>query len=381
MRILPLGYTAPKIDFGAKKTLYANYDGTYFPFERWQISRSNALDFSNMYLPFDTFKKSDDEFNIVVTTGRNMNDYVNTENQIQEANINYCTPDKIITSNGANVFKLNNNRGKIEAIDITETDSDQYDAIEKAIEISKEVNPDILHLECGSNGLKETHGESSLETVIDKLGPKGRSEYISVARDGKNCVEIVFSKGADDDTAADKIQDYLEETGAPFTVEHYENSPYTIVPEYEGRDKKYVCANLILVKRKGETGSYPDKFDTIKKEVKKAMEEKNGDMVIVASGSAEDEKMLNPMNYLDLIGLDKKDTSNPKLLNEGPFIQGFKRLPLRIIVTGDDPSLNHIRELAGKFEERRMPNLRLAPNTKTDFPKVVGDILKEEKNK
>jgi len=378
MKILPMSYSMPKVSFGAKKTLYTDFDGTYFPFKRWQIREDYKDSFSRMYQPFDSFKKSDDEFNIIVTTGRTKNDFLQTQQKITDEGLEYCMPDGLISTNGANTFIINKNGSKVEAIDTTNL-GEQFNIADKAIEIARKANPDARIFECEINGKESEYGEGSLEHYLDSL-PHGddKQKYVSIVRDGQYNCEMLFSKGADDDTTADNIQSFIKEQNLPFTIEHYENSPFTTGIEYNFlNEKSYVNANLILLKYKGKNG-IPDKFDIIQRKVREAIVNRNGDIIICAGDGFNDEKMLNPLNYIGLMGLGSRDKkSDEELLSDEKVIEGLKVMPFRAIITGDDPALDNLREMAAKLHEKGVNILTVAPDPKTDYAKAVKDILDE----
>lgn len=363
MKISGISFRFPS--FLGRKILYSDFDGTYFPFVRSDITPTNYDTFRNMYLPFINYKKSQgDDFELNITTGRSKNDYLHTQEKIQSANLPFCYPDGLISSNGANVFKF---EGGIPISIFPENDSKAQGAADEIVKLILGSDEDIALVECKINGDEETYQEYSSEYELDKLRPE---KYISVARDGKYNAEIVVSKDIDFNKVCSLVKDYVDKNALPFTVEHYENALYTKGFEYSDNTKKEVNANVIFLKY-SQNNMQADKFDIVKKEVQKIQQDNSDDFIIVAGDGFNDEKMLNPLNYID----GDKDIDNPetilKLIN----------LPLRVIICGDDPKLNDLRELAKKLKEKGVEVIKLAPDSKTDFIKAIKEFDSENENK
>lgn len=360
------------VAFGSKTTLYTDFDGTYFPFKRDDVSIKNADKFSKMYLPFDTFKKSDDEFKVVVTTGRSANDFLHTQEIIQNAGLDYCLPDGLISANGANSFLINKNDGKIRLLDITKFDDAlNIDTTEEIKSVINACAPDVFVTKCKINGKKETYGKYSSEYKLDMADEKDRLKYASIARDGKYNAEIVLSDAVDDDLIFENIKKFIDDNSLPFSVEHYKNSPFTDAVQYfKDGTKEYSGANVIFLKY-APGAKQPDKLDIIKREVEKisaSNSDTEGDDLIIVSGDGfNDEGMLNPLNYIDT---DDEELSEKTL-------QKLKKLPLRVIICGNDAKLDNLRKLGKALDDRGVHIIKCAPDTISDYPKAVEEFMKQ----
>lgn len=361
MRISGISHRLPA--FSGRKILYTDFDKTYFPFVRSEITQSNSEAFKNMYLPFIDFKNSQgDDFELNITTGRSGNDYSHTQNLIQKAGCAYCYPNKVVSSNGANVFKFQD--GTLKCISPKENSKAQG-AVESIMKSISDLDKDIAVVECRINGDKATYQEYSSEGKLDKIKPE---KYISIARDGKYNAEIVVSKKMDFDMVGSLVRQQVKENNLPFSVEQYENAIYTKGYEYASGEKTEVDANVIFLKY-SPNGKQTDKFDIIKQEVKELQRKgEPDDYVIVAGDGFNDEKMLNPLNYID----GDKDIENPETLAK------LSKLPLRAIVCGDDPALDNLRTLSKELGAKGVEIIKIAPDSKTDFIKAIkefeGDI-------
>jgi len=348
-------------NFYAKKTLYTDFDETYFPFTREDIKKENAPRFDRMYLPFDEFRKSQGEdFRLVVTTGRSKNDYLHTEGLIQNNNLSYCFPDKLITCNGANVFKFQNNR----VVNVYPKKDDRAIGVaDEIVNLIKEYDEDIKVIKCKINGDKKTYQKESSEYKLDRLKPQ---KYISVAKDGKYNAEIVISKNIDFFEITSLIKKYIDENDLPFIVEHHRNAVYTKGFEYINNEKIEVRANLILLKYT-QNKTLIDKLDIIKKEVKRIQENNSDEYIIIAGDGYNDMEMLNPLNYIE----SDKDIDNPEVLAK------LQALPLKIIICGGNPVLDGLRDLASKLTEKGINIAKIAPNSSIDFIQALKDCCDE----
>jgi len=353
------------LSFYAKKVLYTDFDKTYFPFVRSDITPLNSEALRSMYLPFINYKQSQgDDFELNIITGRSKNDYLHTQNMIARANLDYCYPDKLISSNGANVFKFQNG---IPISIFPKEDLNAQGVVDNVVELILNSDDDIVPIECKINGDEKTYQEYSSEYELDKLKPE---KYISIAKDGRYNAEIVVSKNIDFEKISSIVKEYIEENELPFSVEHYENAIYTKGFEYSDGAKKQVSANVIFLKY-SPSGAQTDKFDIVKKEVNKIQKSGTEDFIIVAGDGFNDEKMLNPLNYIN----GNKDIENPETLSN------LLNLPLRSIICGNDPKLNELRELSENLKSKGVEIIKLAPNNKTDFIKAVKEFDKDNRNK
>lgn len=354
------------LNFGTKKVLFTDFDNTYFPFVRSDINPINAQYFKSMYLPFVEYKKDqNDDFKLVITTGRSKNDYLHTQGLIEQNGLDFCKPDALISSNGANVFVFKNNTvNNVFPYD----DENAQSTLENILALIAEHDRDISIVECGINGDEKTYQDLSSESKLDKLTNKDK--YISYVKDGKYNAEIVVSKNIDFDTITSLVKQYIQENNLPYSVESYHDAKYTPGFEYKDGVKQEVQANVIFLKY-APNGVQPDKFDLIMKKVREIENTGTDELIIVAGDGFNDAKMLNPLNYIE----GDKDIENPSTLLK------LSKLPLRSIICSDDGCLDELRELAQKLSEKGIDIIKLAPDSKTDFIKVIREFDKQKNNR
>lgn len=380
MKINPLQNTGKDythFPFCSKKILYTDFDSTYFPFTREDVRPENAPQFSKMYLPFGEFKKSEkDDFQIMVTTGRSKNDFEHTLSLIKNAGVDFCHPDGLITSNGANAFLFIKGKNGTEAADVTEFEEEPFvDIAQKFIEITKEQDPDTLITEALINGKTERYGKYSSEYALDN-NPKRKNKHIELARDGKYNIAANFSKEVNDDAIVAKLRDFIIGNNLPFSIEHYKDSPFDTVTKYTPYGKIHESANVLFVKYSAD-GEIPDKFNIVEKKLKEVAESGEGDIVIAAGDSFNDEKMLNPLNYLEAMGINTEDRSEDELLEDKNVIAALQKMPLRVIICGNYGTLDSLRELNKKLLQKDVHIITEAKDTINDYPKAVKRILEE----
>lgn len=359
--------TVSKAAFCGKKILYTDFDGTYFPFKRQEI-RNNNTEIKKMYRDFDTFEKqtkaNNDTFEVIVTTGRSKNDFEHTCNLFKEAGLDFYFPNGLISSNGANCFVVDKKHNFIPII--PKDDPMAQSVVDDVVSLICENNPEVKLVECKINGDYETYQDYSSESKLDEIKPL---KYLSVAKDGKYNAEIVVSKKLDFEEIKDEISQYIEEKNLPFSIEAYENAIYTSGFEYDNDTKEKVNANVIFLKYAKDKALNIDKFDFTQAKIKEILDSGSDDVVFVAGDDFNDEKMLNPLNYLHLAdsSLDKDDINldNPKVM------EALAKLPLKSIICGQNPKLDYLRELQKKLQEKNIDIITCAPNPKTDFANAL----------
>lgn len=355
---------AKKIGFQSRKTLYTDFDGTYFPYIRDDIKPENESDFKRMYEPFDAFQKqSNGDSSIIVTTGRSKNDFLHTISKFLTQSLPFSVPKALISSNGANEFSIDDT--KMELISVYPPyDFKMEGALDGILAFLQEKNKDASFIEVQINGDKDTYQDYSSESVLDTVPLNKKGKYISVARDGRYNAEFVVSKKICFKKIQDEVREYIIKNNLPYSIECYENAKYTLGFEYNKDRKTKVPANTIFLKY--TNGSVqPDKYDIIKKQVQNILETDSNDIVIVAGDGFNDEKMLNPFSYLDLVYDGEIDLDNPDVLNS------LKKLPIRSIICGENPELDNLRKIASELNSKGVDIIQCAPNPKVDYINLV----------
>lgn len=357
--------------FLSKKTLYTDFDGTYFPFVSEDVKQKNRSKFEKMYLPFDTFSKSQkDDFELVVITGRSKNEFLNTQERIKQEGLPFLSPDCLISSNGSSIF-LMNKRGGIK--DITPRDEDDRTCkkvIDNIKRLIRKNHPDIPMVECEINGTKDKYGRHSSEAMLKRKGIKGK--YISIARDGRYDAEFITSKEVNGRKLEKEIKSYIDENGLPFTVKRYKDSPFTLVPEFISGHKTYKGANIISVKHE-KNGYRPNKSEIIKDKLRQIKETSSDEKVVVAGDAFNDFKMLNPLSYLEVY----MDEVPDEPLKSPKALEVLRQMPLRVILCGTSSDLEELRRLAKKLSSFGIDMIKLAPDSLSDYPRVFRKTMDE----
>ncbi len=354
------------LNFSAKKKLYMDFDNTYFPFEEKHIGSINSTIFKAMYAPFIEYKKSqNDDLEMFITTGRSQNNYIYTQNLIKESGLDYCYPDGLVSSSGANAFKFVDGK----PVNIYPDNDPKAEGVIDEIKNKIHDYDGFIHfVECKINGSRDKYQNYSSEYQLSKIRPE---RYISIEREGKYNAQFVVSKKIDFNAVSSLITKYVQDNNLPFSVRCHLNDDYTKGFEYsiyEGQ--KQVPANVIFLKY-SKNGEKPNKADIIKNEVKKIQDSGSDDIIIVAGDAHNDEEMLNPLNYIK----GSKNINDPECRSQ------LAKLPLRSIICGERSELNFLRSLAEELHNKGIDIMKLAPNSRTGLFKAIKEFDEENENK
>ena len=360
MSIKPITPTYSNISFKAGKTsVFADFDKTYTPFSHNDmcqkdvfVNDQNKRNYFNNY--FSSFKNlkdaAKDKFFLTITTGRNAAEYIFVENALKEQNLDYFSPDYLVTRDGADKFVKENGHW------IKEENKDK-NIQEKAYgwnapKIKSDLKKIILQntkkafvIEAPINRTKWDYPGISMQDELEKSNPYNIENYVSFSKDENDIIEIAFANKLPVDKLKQLINGYLNNNGIDSVLNHYPKDNNAYFPQYDKGVVSYEPGNRMIIKPKVDNNSLTKLYD-VKEAVKDVVVNDTNDFVIAAGDEINDEEMLNPLNYIDIFGIniDKNKPINEILENEN-VLDAIYKLPLKIIIVGNSPNLEHLREM------------------------------------
>ena len=360
MSIKPITPTYSNISFKAGKTsVFADFDKTYTPFSHNDmcqkdvfVNDQNKRNYFNNY--FSSFKNlkdaAKDKFFLTITTGRNAAEYIFVENALKEQNLDYFSPDYLVTRDGADKFVKENGHW------IKEENKDK-NIQEKAYgwnaqKIKSDLKKIILQntkkafvIEAPINRTKWDYPGISMQDELEKSNPYNIENYVSFSKDENDIIEIAFANKLPVDKLKQLINGYLNNNGIDSVLNHYPKDNNAYFPQYDKGVVSYEPGNRMIIKPKVDNNSITKLYD-VKEAVKDVVVNDTNDFVIAAGDEINDEEMLNPLNYIDIFGIniDKNKPINEILENEN-VLDAIYKLPLKIIIVGNSPNLEHLREM------------------------------------
>lgn len=369
-----------------KTTFYTDFGGTYAPFAHNDIchvdSFHRADEFNSMYSGFNNFfSKFNDKLKLIVTTGRSKNEYDYFVKHVNDKKLNIYNPQELITRDGSNRYFVAGNKIEQDTLrnqkvqknsNITNINLIRAD-VEKLI---KSLCPDVVIVEAPVNKNKFEYGEKSLEHVLNQVDIKKRNNYVSIAQSEPLMLEIALSKKYNLQKLKEKTEKYFEQNNIKASVNAYENDKFLYLPIYEGDKTTYEPANTIIIKPMIEDEVISKLYD-VKNEVKKNIKDGTDDLVVAAGDGSNDEEMLNPLNYLDLYGIEiDKNKNIEEILSDEKVLDALKRLPFFAIVCSNTDSLKHIRKMGEILDRKGIHKIIANDNPKKYLLKNVKQAIK-----
>ena len=369
---------AVTISFKAGKTsVYTDFDRTYTPFSHVEMCANETLpEGSERRYQFDDYFQRIKDFSdtakgkvlLTVTTGRNASEYKYVERKLKNKHLNYFSPDAVITKDGGDRFiKQDQHWCK---------DTQKNEAIRKATngwdsakikvaikDIIKREFKDPTFIESPVNRTKDDYEEISLENQLDKISPKAGENYVSFTQDEDNDIEIAFSNNIPTDKIREKIKDYLLINSIKATVKHYPQDFNGFCPQIIDGQKVIIPGNKMFIKP-APNGKQISKLYDVKEALKKVIQENTNDLIIAAGDESNDEEMLNPLNYLDLYGIEiDRNTPVQILLKDPKILSIIADMPFTSIIVGDSRSLDHLREMDKILKENGINKIICIPDS------------------
>ncbi len=360
MSIKPITPTYSNISFKAGKTrVFADFDNTYTPFSHNDMCQKDVFvndqnqrnHFNNYFNNFKNLKDAaKDKFSLTITTGRNAAEYIFVENALKEQNLDYFSPDYLVTRDGADKFIKENGRWiKEENKDkIIQEKAYGWNAQKIKSDLKRIISlntKDSFVIESPVNRTKWDYPGISMQDELEKTNPYNIKNYVSFSKDENNIIEIAFSNKLPVDRLKQLINWYLNNNRIDSVLSHYPKDNNAYFPQYDNGLVRYEPGNRMIIKPKVDNKPLTKLYD-VKEEVKAVVVNDSNDFVIAAGDEINDEEMLNPLNYIDIFGIniDKNKPINEILENEN-VLDAIYKLPLKIIIVGNSPNLEHLREM------------------------------------
>lgn len=364
------------LKFKAGKTIFfSDFDGTYMLFSQDKCCKTKGFlndptatnIFKKIYGEFDKYLRANkSNFEFIVTSGRNKHEFLYFIKKLTEQGLKLPLPAKLIVKNGGDIFKISENGQKYIKPDLLKREEIKLNSNWPGTAQVKSLINNIfkdeqfkLITKSKSNNNAIEYGEISLENHLKTIPAPGKDYYASFRDDGALGMHIALPKWAPGEKITDKIKHSLDSQGIKAEV-NFVKQDYcdAVIPHYnEGykdSNSYYLDAGQsITITPKINDSAYQnngtlDKIYDIRKSMKDIIDNDKHDLLIIAGNASNDKKMLDPYNYVDLIGLQKpKNAEEKALFSKDPaYMEKMKKLPMASIVVGDDSSLNEIRELA-----------------------------------
>ncbi len=371
------------ISFKAGNTsIYSGFDGVYMPFSHNDVCNNGELSdnqdkkaqFNSMYSKFaEFFKARHDQLKFTITTGRNKAEYNYFVDKIHKQDLDFVAPDSLITRDGCNKFDIDENGEYIKdenRIEDVKAQTNGWDRVKIEKDLKNILNNQhnkILMLDSPINKHKYDYEEFSLEHKLNKIDNAYKKNWISFSKDEDLNIEIALSKELDINQIKKSFKDYFDKRNLKVQIKTYTPDYSVSLPAYNGSHYQLEPANILHIKPIIGDEVLSKLYD-VKNEVKKNIENKTDDLVIVTGDGSDDEKMLNPLNYLDIYDLDiNKNQNQDELLEDPQFLNALKDLPLVSIVIGNGKSLKYLRQLGEKLDEKGIHKIITVENPQSEL--------------
>lgn len=385
MRISPISLSNYKrISFKAGNTkLYTDFDGTFFPFPQdILVDERASKEFSIMNKMHERIKSfvstAKDKFSLVITTGRSRNEMQYLFQYLTKPSSSFFLPKDFIFRDGLEEAQIAMETPNDLVLTPVVISCEQEKNKELAKKIIRSVDKNITILEPDINKSMKDYGKYSLEYQFRLLPVKRRKRYVSVIAESNGLIEMVFSPNIDTKDYVKKFGEYYKKTQQKKQIQSIDSDSSFYVPFQEDDTPEYTYrkANTIFVKPM-ENNDLVNKLDKPKEQVRKIVEEQEDDLVIVAGDGSNDAQMLNPLNYVDIYGLNI-DKSKPvdDILSDPKVVNAIRKLPLICIIAGDAANLGQILEIKRLLDDIGISKILRAEDSKSELlPKIKRGML------
>lgn len=385
MRISPISPLNKKnLSFKTGNTrLYTDFDGTFFPFPQdILIDKRANQEYSLMNKMHESIKAfvstAKDKFSIVVTTGRSRNEMQYLFQYLTKPSSSFFLPKDFIFRDGLEEAQIAMETPDDLVLTPVSVSCEREKNKELAKKIIRSVDKNITILEPDINKSMKDYGEYSLEYHFKLLSSKSRKRYVSVIAESNGLIEMVFSPNVDTKDYVKKFSDYYKKTRQKTQIQSIDSDSSYYVPFQEDDTSEYTYrkANTIFIKPMGNNDPV-NKLDKPKEQVRKIVEGQKDDLVIVAGDGSNDAQMLNPLNYLDIYGLNI-DKSKPveDILSDPKVVNAIRKLPLICIIAGDAANLGQILEIKRLLDDIGISKILWAEDSKSELlPKIKRGML------
>ena len=106
------------------------------------------------------------------------------------------------------------------------------------------------------------------------------------------------------------------------------------------------------------------KLYDVKNALKNVVRNNSNDLIIAAGDDSNDEEMLNPLNYLDIYGINiDKDLPAFVILKDDRVLDAISKMPFCSIIVGSSERLNHLREMDKLLREKGINKMICIPDS------------------
>jgi len=122
---------------------------------------------------------------------------------------------------------------------------------------------------------------------------------------------------------------------------------------------------------------FPNKLYQPKEQVRKIIKENSNDLVIVTGNDWNDADMLNPLNYIDIFGVEyNRCISLEELLDREDVINAIKKLPLISIVAGNNDSMKEILKIKHLLDKKGIHKIFQAKKPQTELLQKIKEGMR-----
>ena len=368
--------------------------GTFCNFSHESICRGDVLlndtlqrsFFDRFYNKFRQLQeKAAKKLEFIITTGRNRQEYNYFIGKIKQQGKDIPIPQRLITRDGADIYYCSNNLFDSDNVDLAKRSEihkltngwDGRKIKETIKQIIAESTKERVHfIDAPVNKHEYDYGEISLEYILNSLEPQKRESFASFRDDGELSFHITGSSNINFDQVAQKLKEHFSARKINAAVFVNEQDYNAIIPVYDhdNRQLGLTATKSLMIRpviNDGNQKALTKLFD-LRKAVKEVIQKRSDDLVVIAGDDVNDIDCLNPLNYVDLIGL-----STPKPNQYDDFIKQHRReiqsLPIVSIVAGDNPKLHMLRDMADKINAPTVKKIISIDNTNV----VLADGIKD----
>ncbi len=303
-----------------KTTIYSDFDGTYMPYSHSSICsdeknfpRENFHQtFSEMARFFDTGKENTE---LVITTGRNIHKFEAFLNHIRRHNETIPLPEKVIISNGGDIYQLKNNKTFFETQSPLQATNDNIFNNNKLNDLKHRSywNPDTIKnriinffknkgfdvFDSPVNEFSDSYPHTISEELNNRNYNHNSSMFASIQDDGKTGFYIALNKDISSNSRwfenlkGDLYRDLSDQICTIIAKTHDsecgKGTSFRILPKVNQRPL--------------------DKLYDTKKAIEEIIKQNSNDLVIIAGDDVNDMRMLNPFSYVPLADHSLKSIS------------------------------------------------------------------------
>ena len=146
-------------------------------------------------------------------------------------------------------------------------------------------------------------------------------------------------------------------------VKHYPQDFNGFCPQFKNGEKLILPGDRMFIKPAPD-GKQISKLYDVKDALKKVINGSTNDLIIAAGDESNDEEMLNPLNYLDLYGINiDKHKPVSEILKDENALEALGKMPFAAIIVGSSKKLDHLREMDKMLREKGINKIICIPDS------------------